>query len=215
MKTSAKKGDLETFGAALDSIGFWGASNLNPKNMQNNCVSVAVAHMEYYETVHELWKYIYGRDLPDRPLQFIDVLKLLGQTGWKYQWNRYSSKTNSDGKVKSAAAVMMENFRGPDYDELCLVLYYRYNGTGHAINMEFEVADWKSPVGFNFLDYQHSSEGSCDRKDLDTAKDIVVLYRAGPLDSTRAEELFAEQKKRKAKEMKKHGGYKTGRNPYS
>ena len=86
---AVESGKLDTFGKALDKIGFWGSSSTNPDDMKNKCVSVSLARADHYKDVKELWEDILGQSLPDRPLQFSEIMYLIERTGIKYQWVKF------------------------------------------------------------------------------------------------------------------------------
>ena len=102
-------GNLDTFGATLNNIGFWGASRLNPNNMQNNCVSVSVANMEYYRTVGELWNEIYKYPLPDNPLNLVQIEDMVRRTNYQFRWVAFRSGT-IDSQAVTAYDLMRYNF---------------------------------------------------------------------------------------------------------
>lgn len=89
----ATSGDLTTFGTAIERAG------LHPSGLVNNCVSIAiaVAHLEWYDNIHESRLAIYNRQLPDRPLYKDDIRDTLGRTGWNYSWKTFCGD-KSQGK---------------------------------------------------------------------------------------------------------------------
>ena len=152
-------GTLDNFDNALEKIGFWGSSCLNPNNMKNNCVSVSVARLEFYRSVDDLWNDIYGSALPDSPLSFDEIIGLLRRTGFEYNWEKFSSLVTSQG-TKTAFEMMEENFYNlgglytggkisedginhwPDrlkrpQKGTGLICYIRNDKTGHCVNMTY------------------------------------------------------------------------------
>ncbi|KAF6823996.1 hypothetical protein CMUS01_10458 [Colletotrichum musicola] len=198
-------GDLATFGEALDRIGFWGASGINPNKMTNNCVSVSTARLLNYTNVDELWQATYGQALPDKPLGLKQVLDLLKKTGWGFQYKMFEP---DDEAGRSALQVMQRGF-SPDYPTAFMVLYLRVDGTGHAINATYDFNDWKTPVMWGFWDFQRQSRGEDRSDDVKTAVHIVVLELELPKDHKKGEVLWEEMKRRE-KALKSSGSYYYG-----
>lgn len=198
----ATSGDLTTFGTAIEHAG------LNPHGFVNNCVSVAVAHLEWYDNVHELWQAIYNYQLPDGPLQENKIRDMLGLTGWKYSWKTfYGDKSQGKG---SAFEQTMAHLRDVmQYDESGLVLFRRPDGSGHAVNFHVMVPqDWKTPFGFdvNFVDFQLNKAGEFCQEDVSSAVQISVLLRSGAKDGGAIDGLFEALEDRKARLIKRYGG---------
>ncbi|KAM0559838.1 hypothetical protein ACHAPJ_003786 [Fusarium lateritium] len=189
------QGDLETFGEALESIDFWGASNLNPNDMRNNCVSVSLARLQNYITVDELWKDTYGRPLPDKPLNFNQISELLRRTQWEYRWKTFMPAAGD----KQSAFQKLTNSFSPDYPTAFMMLYTRANGSGHAINGIYDFADWKLPVDWIFWDYQRTSEGENRRSEVERATKIITLELELPSNSQLGDQLWKQLKEREGK----------------
>ncbi|KAK4124721.1 hypothetical protein N657DRAFT_330630 [Parathielavia appendiculata] len=142
-------GNMSTFFGAVDAMGFYGATNINPTDMRNNCVSVSLCRLLGYANVQQLWRAAYGYDLPDQPLSERGIRNLCGLTGWLFQWQRFNQEPGV-----SAYDVMMRDIQ-IRFTTLRAVLYIRANGTGHAVNAFFSnvmgegprillLADWQS-----------------------------------------------------------------------
>ncbi|KAI6083466.1 hypothetical protein F4821DRAFT_191611 [Hypoxylon rubiginosum] len=215
IQSSEESGDLETFGVALQSINFWGPSEMNPRNMQENCVSVAIAHMEFYETVHDLWNAVYQKDLVDKALDFDQMLDLLKHTGMKYEWKKYSSQIRQDGTIEMSA---YDNFardaQGLDQKLPSLIAFMRFDATGHAVNLERATPDYQSLADVAFKDYQHDSMGADARADAQQAESIILLWKSGFVDTSQSQKLNREWTRRiilESHRMSEHGGRKPGR----
>lgn len=149
-------GSLDTLGQALDNIGFRGASYLNPKNMQNNCVSVSVAQMLGMDTLEDLWQETYGYPLADRPLDFAEVTDLLQRSKFDFLHATFDSvpggKTAYQLLVaqKTSLFTTIEKYiqnkpvnpyspraRGGAVN--MIVLYTRKNGSGPLIFIDFGI----------------------------------------------------------------------------
>lgn len=203
LTSMADSGDLTTFGAALDSIGFWGASRLNPNDMCNNCVSVSLARMLNYDNVEKLWQALYGAPLPDAPLTFDQVLEMVGRTNHRWKWTVFAPRTRTldwtrakiamsahDHFVWSCApnfntqkALQMYGWRD---EQMSLLLYIREDGTGHCINAisyckTTRIRDHHGVV-WDFRDFQHDNNGQPDvcLEEVKQATRIVVLYWVTP-----------------------------------
>ena len=173
---ATEPGSLDTWGAALDQMDFWGASQTNPNDMKNNCVSVSVARMAYYRTVEDLWKKTYSKPLPDKGLSFQQIVDLLRRLGLRYEWKKFYSVPGG----KSAFELMHTTFYR-NVNEVMLACYKRVNGSGHCIVVAHWPSDFINEIGdLTFWDFQHSEDGNCSylRADVAAAKEILVFYGA-------------------------------------
>jgi hypothetical protein len=68
-------GDLSNDGLdnALNSIDFWSASSINPRQMTNDCVSVSLAVQNYYRDTYNTWQTLYSQPPPDVGLTFSQI----------------------------------------------------------------------------------------------------------------------------------------------
>ena len=161
---------LQTFGDAMKNVSLWGASDVNPDDMRNNCVSVALAHLLGYNNVYELWAATYGGNLPDEPLPLLGIADLLDKTGWKFKWEIFFGKG-----TQSVFEAMLSQIQCPGI-AIPVLLYGRANNTGHAVNALFR----KEPPLFNtklseLRDYQRSKDGTADLDDLKHAVRICAF----------------------------------------
>jgi hypothetical protein len=186
-------GTLNTFGDALNNMGFWGASNINPNNMQNNCVSVSVAHMEYYTTVEDFWRDIYNAPLPDQPLNLWQIEDMIRRTQYQFRWVEFKSGT-IDSQHVTAYDLLRFNFpargdggsKGPRGRPLAL--YKRRDGSGHCVTAAYELPEAVGtpghprvvegePTEFTFQDWQHGEGVDC-AWDVMAADSIIIGYQA-------------------------------------
>ena len=79
-------GNATTFGGALEPFNPFGRAKLNPRDMENNCVSVTLTRMLEFNNVHEFWKKHFGKDLEDRPLDEKAIQDMLVRIGWTFEW---------------------------------------------------------------------------------------------------------------------------------
>lgn len=211
---AATTGSLETFANALSSVDFFGKSNLNPNNMQNNCVSVSVAHLDYYRDVYQLWDDLYRKPLEDKPLGFPDIKKLLERTKYKYKWSRYDERKTASGSVKSAYEVFLDKFdRDDDTDCQMLFLYTRRSaGGGHCVNLYY-APDWEGDpehIILDFMDFQHDARvaggGNKDFKaDVQDAQTIFTLRRGKFLDDNDELEWWRKKRAERRNELGRAG----------
>ncbi|KAK3116081.1 hypothetical protein LTR53_003923 [Teratosphaeriaceae sp. CCFEE 6253] len=171
-------GDLSSFGDALDSTGFWGASSVNPSNMQSNCVSVSLAIMEGFATVDELWEYLAWKG-QDEMLPFGQVLQLLRrkqiERSYDYKWTRFQSTDDKSAAVAFTERYGKAGLAGPggpikSSDQRFMFLY-RGADYGHCIVMG------KSGGKLSFCDYQHD-EAAIEWERIEAAAEIIVVRRS-------------------------------------
>lgn len=137
--------------------------------MQYNCVSVAIAHLEQYDTVDDLWTVTDGQSLPDRPLSLEAIVSLLERTGEIYYFDIFQS-----GPRKTAFQKLETRYRrhkpGPSF-----AVYSRPGSIGHAVNILYTVT---TPLqyGLKFIDYQHDTRGEICQ-DITEAEKILIFRR--------------------------------------
>jgi hypothetical protein len=165
----ANIGNLSTFLDAVDAMGFYGATHINPTDMKNNCVSVSVCRLLGYKNVQELWMATYGKVLPDQPMGEADIINLFSKAGWSFQWQRFRPDPNN-----SAHAVMLRDII-IRYTTLRVVLYRRMDGSGHAVNAIFSNLMGEGPRILRLADWQSHAMGEPVPGDLEGAVEITTL----------------------------------------
>lgn len=191
---------VTSFGRSLDNIGFWGASSINPNDMRNNCVSVAVARMLDFETVEDLWKAVFGRNLPDQPLDKSQVFDLLTKAKMSFQYAEFQStpggltafqsfQSVSDALFRDVVSEYLERWVDvKDYVHM-LVCYIRNDSFGHCVNgyyhpngryagPKWTCNDVPTPGIVNLEDNQHKQQYHFVQQDVMSAKHILILYEA-------------------------------------
>lgn len=202
-------GDLTTLAEAVDSKTIFGAPDLNPNDIRNTCVSVALAYMDNHRTIEELWHALRpSQPIPTTGLDFRRALKLMEETGWTYKWVYFASSGTRRSWAYDDLVEYLSTARHPPFADTLMVLYKRH-GRGHAINLEYgnvpmtKVEDaWRKREWREFWHFSDFSvEGArADEeaviKDLKPAIDIFVLRRDVVVAGKNAGELYDQWKKR-------------------
>jgi hypothetical protein len=189
---ASDSGTLDTFGKALDDFNFFQASKVNPFNLKNSCVSVAVAYMEYYSDIEDLWDAILGGRLPDAGLTFDQILLLLGKIGRSFEWKKYEP-VMTDAGINTAYKSLVSSFSPPGGHARAIVCYKRSDDGCHCINLDYldlvnvdtfgnaatrDRSKYTNlPKLIKFLDFQHDDKGKDCLHEIETAKYIIVLYQ--------------------------------------
>lgn len=162
-------GTMSNFFGAVNAMGFYGATNINPTDMRNNCVSVSLCRLLGYANVQQLWRATYGYDLPDQALDEQGIRNLCGLTGWLFKWDRFNPKGNL-----TAYEVMMSEMK-IRFTTLRVVLYTRTDGTGHAVNAFIGNVPGLGPRILLLADWQAHQMGQPVPGDLEAATSIITL----------------------------------------
>ncbi|KAI0448411.1 hypothetical protein F5B21DRAFT_121756 [Xylaria acuta] len=174
------QGGLETFGRGLEHLGI---PTVNPNQFLNNCVSVTIAKLLAYRDVHEFWHDVLNGDLPDLPLTFPQIKKLISRTGWTFSWSVYQT---SDGK--SAYLNMRDDTkRLLPFEHFYAVAYTRADGVGHCVVS----SPWReiehglhpqhnSPFGLSFTCYQKDKYGTDVLHEVQAAQKVVMFILRCP-----------------------------------
>lgn len=206
---AVKSGDITTLDAAVDWKTLFGTNDLNPNNVRDTCVSVALAWMDNYPNIEALWHSVRpGQPIPPRPLPFKEAVSLSRATGWQYEWKFFrSSKSKGTWAYHDLVRYLESNH--PPFPDTFLVLYERPNRSGHACNLEYGLAPFQDPRdAFKKRDWQdfwhfrdHSVSGSrasgtAIKSELRVAAGIYVLRRTEPVRGKNPQELYAQWKRR-------------------
>jgi len=167
---SISSGDLDTFGAAIEDMDLFGASSINPNDMRNNCVSVSIAHFQYYSTVEEFWQTTYGHSLPDKPIRESEAKDMIARCNIEFQWIKY--KSDAPG---TAYQMFLQNKQTFLEHGGLFMFKNDKNKPGHCINLIPGMGH--TPTTYELLDFQRESWGVNREKDVKEALKIVVGYQ--------------------------------------
>lgn len=199
--------DLSNYAAALET--FFGANDLNPNDVRNTCVSVALAYMDNHRDIEELWRAVRpGQLIPDKGLSFRDALGLMQLTGWQYKWVRFrSSGTRQTWAYEDLVRYLSTNH--PPYPDTFMVLYKRPSGRGHAINLEYWTERFKFPEDafrkrewheyWHFRDFSVTGPRASEeavKNDIKPATEIHILTRGHAVPGKDAGELYDQWRER-------------------
>lgn len=186
-------GDLDTLAAALGADNLWGKSRVNPADMKNNCVSVSTARLEGYCTVEDFWQATLGYPLPDRPLDYIEIVSLLARTGRRYIWKLYQwggAKSAYENLVVDPPTYPARTNQYYRKEVLGLLIYTRLatpgrQETGHCINFccfhGYRRLDGTDvPCRVMLRDFQADDKGEADHTDIQQAVRIYAVYDEEP-----------------------------------
>ncbi len=162
-------GDISTFFGAVEAMGFYGVTNINPDDMRQNCVSVSLCRLLGYPDVYALWRATYGYNLIDQPLNEQGIRNLCGLTGWLFQWQRFYPQGGL-----SAYNVMLRDIQ-VRFTTMRVVLYTRADNTGHAVNAIFSNVLGEGPRVLMVADWQSHHMGEPVAGDLEAATSIITL----------------------------------------
>jgi hypothetical protein len=180
---------------ALQSMGLFEGS-VDSQRPDKSCVAVALAYMEYFENVRELWRDTFHKDHENTGLNSQEVWDLLEQAGLA----DVAKKDYLSAQGQTAYYRMLNDstlgtkYTLPQWEQQCLsqsgysqlsgegflddsmlVLYNRPNGTAHCVNM------YRLESGGPYLirDFQNDIRGEDVTNDLRNAVKISVLEFAG------------------------------------
>lgn len=204
-----KAGDISTLDAAVDWRTLFGTNDLNPNNVRDTCVSVALAYMDNYRNIEELWHSVRpGQRIPSTPLSFNSAVSLTKATGWQYKWVYFRSSGSKKTWAYDDLVKYLSN-NHPPFSDTFMVLYKRPSGRGHAINLEYGLAPFTDPRDafkkrewrdfWHFRDHSASGSRAAEaaiKTDLKPAVEIFVLRRTEPMPGKNPEELYAQWKRR-------------------
>lgn len=179
-----KTGTMSNFFGAVDAMGFYGATNINPTDMRNNCVLVSLCRLLGYPNVQQLWRATYGYDSPGEPLDEKGIRNLCGLSGWRFNWQRFDQETvpptgpptdpPTPPTTISAYDVMLRDI-SIRFTTLRVVLYMRTDGTGHAVNAFFSNVPGERPRILLLVDWQAHQMRQPVPGDLEAATSIMTL----------------------------------------
>lgn len=176
------RGDLSTFGQSLDAFGF---STLNPRQLQNSCVSITLAKLLAFRDVHHFWRETIGGDLPDNGLTMDNIQDLLRRTRWQFEWRAYKSKGS-----KSAYSALLKDLYTSQPEKTGILwgtLYSREGKAGHCVasgpvaNIGSFPRSTPSPLGIQmFTCYQSDSYGVDVGHEVQAADDLLLFFMYCP-----------------------------------
>ena len=200
MAESIHTGDLKTFGQCLDHMNLWG-SDVNPNNMNNNCVSVSLCRLLGYANVYDCWGDTTKHNLPDQPLNIAQIVQLLAMTGWNFRWQLFEPQpAQSETAFQLLLSRMQLNSNLPSYP---VIAYIRSDKTGHAVNGSFE-SQFGRTVLTDLRDYQQSTSGATDRADLEKSVAIMTFSMQSAVDKANEQKLINEWLDRMKRNILKH-----------
>ena len=165
-------GSLADFGSRLQSQGF-GISSTNPDDMQNNCVSVAIAHTLGFPTVKDLWTSIGMPNRPDQAVSIYTVFSLLRRAGYRSIYQEYEGPGTYETEILANYPIAVWKSQVSK----AIVCFKRTDNTGHAVNLSvYATTAGFSSATADFKDFQHSDKGERCKKEVEEAARLWVLY---------------------------------------
>lgn len=206
-----KGGDISSFAAAVDWQSLFATNDLNPNDVRNTCVSVALAYIDNYRNIEELWSAVRpGQPIPSTGLSFANALSLMEETGWRYKWVYFcSSGTRKTWAYDDLVQYLSSNHPPSGIPDTFMVLYKRPSGRGHAINLEYGTAPFQRPEDAfkkrEWYEFWHFRDRSVAggraseeavKNDIKPATEIWILRRTDVVPGKDPQQLFSQWKDR-------------------